>query len=113
LKRILADGIFLLHSIVAFTVLFGWIWPQFWYLYMATLAVAFISEWYLGCCFLSKWEFYLRKAMNKKIKYEYNFTAYYVYLFTGRTPNLHFIKRAALIFLGSSLAINLYFHFLY
>jgi hypothetical protein len=112
MKRILADCIFLFHCLVVAIIGFGWALPSIWYLYMLTLFVTLISEVALGYCFLSKWEFDLRKQIDPSVDYDYGFSSYYTYKLTHHRLSKRFIANAALFFLVASLAINLYFKFL-
>ena len=113
LKRAFADFIFFLHCIVSLIVFFGWLYPKFWPVYMAVLTVAFVSDLLLGYCFLSKWEFALRKRIDPRIRYDYSFSSFYTYKAVGKRFSSRFIDSIVFTFLGGSLAINLYFHFLY
>lgn len=109
LKRLLADCIFAFHCVVVAVIGFGWIISSLWPLYMATLFVTLISELSLGYCFVSKWEFDLRKSNDPSVEYDYGFSSFYTYKLTYQRLSKRFIKYAALTFLIGSIAINLYF----
>lgn len=112
MKRIVADCIFLAHCAVVAIVGFGWAIPSIWYLYILTLLVTLVSELTLGYCFLSKWEFDLRKQIDPAVDYDYGFSSYYTHKLTHQRLSKRFIATAALFFLVASLAINIYFRFL-
>lgn len=109
LYRIGADFVWLVHFFVVILVLFGWLIPSLWYVYMATLAGALLSEVWLSYCFLSKWEFDLRKKVNPALNYDYSYTSYYTYKLTHQRLSTRFLARMGIIFTSLSLAINLYF----
>ena len=111
-KRILADALFLLHSAIYAIVLFGWLVPGLWYIYMATLTVALVLQLLLGHCFLSEWEFGLRKAIDPTVDYDYSFSSYYMYKLTHRFLSEQFIEIAGFVFLIGSLIINIGIKFL-
>jgi len=113
MKRIAADCIFLFHCAVVAIIAFGWLIPSIWYFYMLILIVTLISEITLGYCFLSKWEFDLRKQIDPAVDYEYGFSSYYTYKLTNRRLSQRFIANAAVFFLVASLAITIYLRFLY
>lgn len=109
--RIAADCIFLIHCLAVAIIGFGWAIPNIWYLYMSILVVTVISEVALGYCFLSKWEFDLRKKIYPQLSYESGFSSYYTYRLTHQRLSKRFIANAALFFLLASLAIDIYFRF--
>ncbi len=107
-----AMGIFLLHCVVFAIILFGWLWPEIWPLYIAIITYTLFQNWILGYCVLSRWEFALRRMINPKVRYKYNFTTYYTYKLTHRRISTRFVQVAGTVFLASSLTINLYFKFI-
>jgi hypothetical protein len=112
LYRITADIIWLVHFLVVVLVLFGWLVPNLWYLYMAVLVGTLVSEFLLSYCFLSKWEFDLRKKVNPKLDYDFTYASYYTYRLTQGHLSPRFLGRAGILFTSLSLVINLYFRFL-
>ena len=108
--RILADVLFVLHAMLVLIVLFGWVSPRLWYPYMAALVIGLVSDLFFGYCVLSKWEFDLRRKIDPKIDYNYCWTSYYTHRFTRRYISDVFFSRASVVFLVSSIAINLFFH---
>jgi hypothetical protein len=109
LYQLSADAIWLLHLFVVILVLFGWLVPSLWYVYMAVLAGALLSELLLSYCFLSRWEFDLRKKINPALNYDYSYTSYYTYKLTCQHLSTRFLARAGIVFTTLSLAIDLYF----
>lgn len=107
--RIGADFIWLFHFGVIVLVLFGWLWPGIWYLYMSVVAATLLSELWLSYCFLSKWEFDLRKKVHPGLEYDYSYTSYYTYKLTKQHLSTRFLARTGIVFTSLSLAINLYF----
>lgn len=114
LYRIVADGIFCLHCAVVVVITFGWLFENLWILYVATLVITLTSELSLGYCFLSKWEFDLRKRIHSDIDYDYSFSSYYTNKLTHHKFKLssEFIEKSGQFFLVASLLITFYFHFL-
>ncbi len=112
LYRLSADLIFIFHFTVVMIILFGWLVPAIWPLYMFTLVVSLVSDVVFGYCLLSKWEFVLRKKFNPSIDYDYDFTTYYTYRLTNRTIRDSFMKIAAITFISLSILISIVFRFL-
>ena len=112
LYRTAANLIFVFHFFLVLLVLFGWLVPSLWYLYMATLVATLISDLVFGYCILSKWEFSLRRLVNPKLNYDFTWTTYYTHKFTNQKVSHRFFKQTAVVFLILSIAINLYFKFL-
>jgi len=106
-----ANAIFALHAAVVAIIGFGWLAPRIWPLYMVTLLVTLISEVALGYCFLSKWEFDLRKHIDPTLDYDYSFSSFYTYKLTHQHLSQRIIKYAGLVFLIGSIAISIYFKF--
>jgi hypothetical protein len=111
LHRIAADGIWLFHLGVVVLVLFGWLVPELWGLYIMTLGGTLLSELILNYCFLSKWEFDLRKKINPEIDYDYSYASYYTYKLTHRHLSTRFLARTGIVFTSVSTLINLYFRY--
>jgi hypothetical protein len=112
LYRLGADAIWFIHFLVVALVLFGWLVPSLWYLYMAVTAGVLVSELLWSYCILSKWEFDLRKKVSPELDYEYAYASYYTYRLTRGHLSPRFLARAGIVFTVLSLAINLYFKFL-
>lgn len=113
LYRIAADMVFLIHFVVVVIVLFGWLIPDVWPLYMLVLVGTLLSELLLSYCVLSKWEFDLRKKIYPNLNYEYSYTSYYTYKLTRQHLSERFFARTGILFTSLSILINLYFHFVF
>ena len=109
LYRTGADAIWLIHFLVVSLVLFGWLVPSFWYVYMVVLTGTLISELIWSYCILSKWEFDLRKRLNPSINYDFTYATYYTYRLTQGRLSPRFLGQASIVFTSLSLLINLYF----
>ena len=113
LYRIAADLVWVIHFFVVAISQFGWLVPGIWYLYMTVLAGTLISLLLLNYCFLSKWEFDLRRKLNSKLSYEFAYASYYTYRLTHGRLSPRFLAHLGLVFTSLSLVINLYFHLLW
>lgn len=105
----LADAIWLFHTFVLVVALFGWLWPAIHTFYILVLALALLSNIFLGYCFLSKWEFDLRKRANPKLRYDYPYTSYYTYRLTRGRLSRRFLRLTVFFFTSISLLINFIF----
>ena len=111
LNRIIADILFVVHFCIVLIALFGWLFPSIWYFYMTLLLVALISDWLLGYCILSKWEFDFRKKNNPTLYYNYSWTTFYTYKLIESLVSKNFIERMAIFFTIASLFLNIYLHY--
>lgn len=105
LIRIFADVIFVSHVLVVFVILFGWYFSTLSDVYIALLAMTFISELLFGHCVLTKWEFDLRKKLEPGLNYNYSFISYYGYKLLGLNPKEKYLRYPALAFLVISIII--------
>ena len=105
--RLLADLVFLLHLGIVFIILFGWYFSSLYWIYLATLGITLVSEIALGYCFLSKWEFDLRKKIAPDVSYDPTFLSYYFYQLTDVNVPAIYIRYSAIIFLVTSLFLAL------
>lgn len=113
LYQISADGVWVVHFFVLFVALFGWLVPWLWPVYIAVLAGTLISTPVLGYCFLSKWEYDLRKKINPALAYDFSFQSYYTYRLTqGYLPNTFVCRVTVVAFVSLSLAVSLYFRYI-
>jgi hypothetical protein len=111
LEHIGAIGIFVLHCVVVVIIVFGWLWPHIWPLYIAIITYTLFQNWILGYCILSRWEYALRRMINPKIRYKYNFTTYYTYKLTHKRISTRFVQVAGTVFLATSLVMSVYSKF--
>lgn len=107
--NLVADVIWLLHFFVVIIALFGWLIPEIWYVYIFVLTSVLISNIIFEYCFLSRWEFNLRRKINPMLEYDYAYTSYYTYNLTKGFLSKDFLRWAGLSFTSASLVINLYF----
>ncbi len=113
LYKISADFIFFIHLFVFLIVLFGWAIPSLWYVYLVTTGITLLVDLFLGYCLLSKWEFSLRKKIDIDLDYDHTWASFYIRKITQNRLSPVFFMWAATFFLGSSLLLNLYFHYIY
>lgn len=113
LYRIGADGIFVAHLLLVLVVVFGFLIPSIWYLYMTILVATLLSDVVYGYCILSKWEFNLRKKLDPGVTYNFTWATYYTYKVTNYRISDTFYKKAAIAALMLCIALNVYFKFLF
>jgi len=113
LYRAAADLVWGIHFCVVVVVLFGWLVPSIWYVYMAALVSTLISDLVFKYCILSKWEFALRKMSGSGAVYDFTYTTYYTYRLTQGRLFQHFLGFVGIVFTSLSLFINIYFTFWY
>lgn len=108
---LLTHVIFVLHIFATFVILFGAFIPKLRCLYQFGLLLT-ITSWLLTSgCFLTTWEYRLRKMINPSVEiYEYGFIDYYLRKYLTGTARAKFIHRIGLFFLGTSLIISIYFY---
>ncbi len=113
MNKLLANIIFVVHFIFVIFILFGWLFPNIWYLYITALFITLLSEIILGYCPLSKFEFQIRKRVNPSLNYNYSFASYYTHRITDKFLSDKFVSTASYFLLGSLIIINIYFHVFY
>lgn len=111
--RVSADTIWLFHLLVLLVALFGWLIPGIWPVYLLVLVGILLSELALSYCFLSKWEFDLRKKLCPHLDYDYSYTSYYTYKLTHQRISTRFIARTGMLFTSLSIILTLFFKFGY
>ncbi len=111
--RFLADVLWFIHFFVVAVVLFGWLVPQIFYLYLLTLFCVLLSNIFLHYCILSKWEYELRRKINPELQYEFSYSSYYTYRMTNGYLSNEFLRHTGLWFPILSLSINLYFTYFF
>ncbi|TSC85859.1 MAG: hypothetical protein G01um10148_767 [Parcubacteria group bacterium Gr01-1014_8] len=111
-EHIGAVSIFLVHCVVGVIIFFGWLWPSIWPIYIGLLVYVLFQNLILGYCILSRWEFSLRRMLNPKLRYQYNFTTYYTYKLTHKRLSTKFVQVAGTFFIVASLTISLSAKFL-
>lgn len=109
-----ADAVFLFHSAWVFVGLFGWAIPTLWYPYLVVVVSTLFSYIVIRKCIFTRWEFYLRRKANPyHAMRPDDWMPYYLRAITRQSLRRVFLWRAGIFFLLSSLALNLYFHYLY
>ncbi len=111
--RIAAEILLVLHIAIVLVIVFGFLIPTIWYLYVGCLAATLTSDMLFGYCILSKWEFDLRKKQNPSVDYNYTWTTYYTYKITNVHISDTFYWWTSLLFLSCALTVNIYFHYLF
>ena len=111
IEQLGAVSIFAVHCVIGIFIFFGWLWPQYWAVYALLLVYLLVQNVVLGYCVLSRWEFSLRRMLNPRIRYEYNFTTFYTYKLTNRRLSTRFVQIAGSCFLVAMLAITTVSHF--
>jgi len=107
LYRVGAEFLFLALFSVVVTVLFGWLFPSIWPLYMVALAGTFLSNITLRRCVLSDWEFSLRRRYDPTTSYDYSYSSFYTYKLTKQRISDGFLLKVGLVFTGVSFVANL------
>ena len=109
--NIIANIIFLVHTLIFIIVFFGGFFPQYKNLYLFTLIITFASDMLFGYCLVSEWEYYFRKKVNPKLDYDFTWTTHYLHKITNKHISPIFYKYLSFWFLLVSILINLYFRF--
>lgn len=108
LSTLLANVVVLVHVLIVAILLTGWSsTTPLYFLYLLTLIATLVSETVLGHCFLTKWEFMLRKQEDPRLKYDYSFLSYYGHVFFQKRVSKQFVRTAALFYLWISLFLNI------
>lgn len=105
--KTIANGIFVFHILIVIIVLFGWLIPGFWYVYMGILVSTLLSDLVFGYCILSKWEFDMRKKINPRIDYDYTWATYYTHRYTNHRISNTTYKQLSIIYITTSLLLNI------
>ena len=103
--------IFILHIGVILIIFFGSFIPEIRLVYQVTLLFTIMSWLSSTGCFLTIWEYKLRKKINSKLEiYEYGFIDYYLRKYFIGTARPKFVYRIGMFFLVVSLFINIVFY---
>lgn len=99
-----AEFISIVHMGQILVALFGWLFPDpYYFIYLAIISLALISQFVFHDCFLTKWEFYFRKKINPSIGKTPYYLTYYTHKFFPGAVSDDFIDRISLIFLSVSI----------
>lgn len=114
-----ANTIFAIHLLLVILVVFGWLLDSLFYVFLFALFATFLSEVLLGYCFLSKWEFYIRRRIDPSRNFDKSCIGHYFRLFFGLKPRVlvenkkTFFKKYSFIFcLFILFCIGTFFHFI-
>jgi hypothetical protein len=103
--------IFIFHIGIILIILFGSFIPEIRYVYQLVLGITIISWLSSSGCFLTVWEYKLRKIINPYLEiYEYGFIDYHLRDYLRGVALEIFIYRVGLLFLIISLGISLITH---
>lgn len=103
--------IFIVHIFATSVILFGAFFPIMRPLYQIGLIMTIASWIVTKGCFLTVWEYKLRKIINPDLEiYEYGFIDYHLRKFFTGTADPKFIHRVGLFFVVASLCINVFFY---
>lgn len=100
--KVLVYLIVLSHFLVSLFVLFGWMFPEIYWIYLSFLLLLPLIWFVHGSCILWDLEKKLRKAYNPKFKTNRTFIAYYFHILFGNILNqsrIHSIQAATHILL--------------
>ncbi|KND48706.1 MAG: hypothetical protein AB198_00090 [Parcubacteria bacterium C7867-003] len=84
----LANIIFLFHLTFVFIVSLGWLIPSMFYIFLVSLIAAVLSEVFLGYCFLTRWEFDLRRKIYPSQEFDSSCIFHYGRLLFGLGPRI-------------------------
>ena len=90
-----ANIIFLFHTALVLIVCLGWLFPSFFYIFIVFLVATALSEIFLGYCFLTKWEFYLRRKMYPEKVFDSSCIFHYGRVVFGLPPRPTVNKKEA------------------
>jgi hypothetical protein len=84
----LANIIFLFHLTLVFVVCLGWLFPSLFYVFLFLLFGTAFSEIFLGYCFLTKWEFTLRRKLKPTKEFDSSCIFHYGRALFGQGPRI-------------------------
>lgn len=103
--RLVAEAIFVFHAGQICLVLVGWLLPDpYYYIYLADLSLAFLTQLYFRSCFLTTWEFYFRRMLQPELGPAPYYLTYYMHRYFPKLVTDEFVDRVSLIFMAVSLA---------
>lgn len=103
---LIANFLFVLHFIIVGIILFGWIFPLIYFLYVGILLVTLLCWIFLGYCPITKWEFNIRKKYEPGLDYKSEYIEYYFNKIFKIAIPVIFIRIVGIIFLIMSLMIT-------
>lgn len=103
--RMAAEIIFAAHAAQIIVALIGWTFPTpYYYLYVADISIALVWQYLFHDCFLTTWEFYLRRLLDPSIP-SHDYLTYYAHKYFVDWVTDEFVDRISLIFLSISLLV--------
>lgn len=87
-----AGVLFTVHFLLVLLVVFGWLVPPLFYVFLGALIATIISEIFFGYCFLSKWEFGLRKKLDPSREFDKSCIIHYIRMVFGMKPRKTSLK---------------------
>ena len=105
--HLLANLIFLLHTVIVSIIVIGWYYPAFQTLNLFVTMLTLFIEISFGYCPLTKWEFSVRKKLEPNLNYDAGFITYYAYKIFDLDVPTERIKYPAIIVLIFVLILNL------
>lgn len=106
--RIAAELVFLFHAGSILIIGLGWAIPALLPVHIALLFGGLFLQLILGHCFLSRWEFWLRKKVDPSIAYDAAYITHYMRVLFGNQIRPQFMRVAvpsALVALASIHAV--------
>ncbi len=94
LIRLAAETIFLSHALAVCIIMLGWAIPTLYPLHLVLLFGGSVLQVMLGHCFLSRWEFELRKKLNPAISYDSAYITHYMRVLFGNQIRPEFMRIA-------------------
>ncbi len=107
LLRSAAELIFFSHALAVCIVAFGWAVPSLYPIHLVILFGGSILQLVLGHCFLSRWEFALRKRLNPDIAYDSAYLTHYAQLIFGNQIRPEFMRIAVPASFASFVCVHL------
>ena len=94
----LANLFFFVHLAIILINGILWLFPSLFYIFLPTIIITILTEIFWGSCFLSNWEFNLRRKVNPGAVYAPSFITHYTYKFLGigKTPAEANIQKKAM-----------------
>ena len=102
---LVANILFVLHFIFMGIILFGWMFSEIYFLYIAVLLITLFCWIFLGYCPVTKWEFKIRRKYEPGLNYKNEYMEYYVSKFFKINIPVLLIRITGIIFLILSLLI--------
>jgi hypothetical protein len=83
LIRLAAETVFLSHALAVSIITLGWAIPALYPIHLVLLFGGGVLQMMLGHCFLSRWEFALRRKLDPAISYDSAYITHYMRVLFG------------------------------